>query len=162
MRLGTLARVGTAGSDASQVCGAGRVSPGGLSAHPDTAETWSKLISDYPESVYAMFANYYRAELHIFRGGSPRYDDAIAQFQVAIDLLPKDHPLSALAEHHMGICLLATGKTTEGVQVLESFLEKQEITSAWTVGARNLVASPSKARSDDFYRWNTLVSHSCD
>jgi len=112
----------------------------GHSAGPKKIEAFKTLIQEYPNSVYALYANYYLAEAYQ-RINPHRFEDAIAQYRVALDLLPETHPLHAPADFNLGVCLCSTGKTTEGVDILKHFLSTQKTLSLQVVEARELIAA---------------------
>jgi len=87
-----------------------------------------------------LYANYYLAEAYQ-RINPHRFEDAIAQYRVALDLLPETHPLHAPADFNLGVCLCSTGKTTEGVDILKHFLSTQKTLSLQVVEARELIAA---------------------
>jgi len=117
----------------------------GYGSGPKQIEAFKTLLRKYPDSVYALYANYYLAEA--YQTINPhQFDAAIAQYRVALGRLPQTHRLYALSEFNLGVCLCSTGKTSEGVETLKHFLSTQKTLSLQVVKARKLIASAEKAQ----------------
>ena len=98
------------------------------------------FVENYPNSAYSDYANYYLAECYQFINPH-RFEDAIPQYEVALGRLPEASILHSMAQLNLGLSLCATGKATEGVEVLKQFLGSQTMPNMMVSEAKAAIAA---------------------